>query len=209
MKCKRWNTWCLVIFCFIGIVTGQAFSGGMPAREMLVDTDWVWVHSLYNNDTRNSPDTPGLYMVRFNSDGTFTGRADCNRIRGQYRVDGHRLNLSDIISTRAMCPEGSLDRVFLKDLENSASFFFKAGDLYFDLKFHSGTMKFSLSEHAGQAFIPCKDPRPEACTMEYDPVCGRKKDQSTATYGNACEACADPIVLEYIPGECREGVLWM
>jgi hypothetical protein len=40
--------------------------------------------------------------------------------------------------------------------------------------------------------------------MEYDPVCGRKKDRSTATYGNACEACADPMVVEYTPGECRE-----
>jgi hypothetical protein len=112
MKCKCWNTWCLLIVCFIGIVSGQAFSGGMPVRDMLVDTDWVWVRSLYNNDTRNSPDTPGRYMVRFNSDGTFTGRADCNRIRGQYRVDGHRITVSDIISTRAMCPEGSLDRIF-------------------------------------------------------------------------------------------------
>ncbi len=97
-------------------------------------------------------------MVRFNSDGTFTGRADCNRIRGHYRLDGHQLNLSDIISTRAMCPEGSLDQMFLKDLQNSASLFFKADDLYFDLKFHSGTMKFSRLEHADQVFIPCRIP---------------------------------------------------
>ena len=206
MKCKCRNIWFLLIFCFIGIVSRQAFSGGMPVRDMLVDTEWYWVRSLYYNGTQNSPDTPGRFMVRFNTDGTFTGRADCNRIRGQYRLDGHQLIVSEIISTRAMCPEGSLERIFLKDLQNSASFFFKADDLYFELKFHSGTMKFSRSDHAARVFIPCRDPRPEVCTMEYDPVCGRKKDKSTATYSNACEACADPMVLGYFQGECRERI---
>ena len=206
MKFKCWNIWFLLIFCFIGIVSRQAFSGGMPVRDMLVDTEWYWVRSLYYNGTQNSPDTPGRFMVRFNTDGTFTGRADCNRIRGQYRLDGHQLIVSEIISTRAMCPEGSLERIFLKDLQNSASFFFKADDLYFELKFHSGTMKFSRSDHAARVFIPCRDPRPEVCTMEYDPVCGRKKDKSTATYSNACEACADPMVLGYFRGECRERI---
>jgi hypothetical protein len=94
--------------------------------------------------------------------------------------------------------------MFLKDLQNSASFFFKADGLYFDLKFHSGTMKFSYSDQVDQEFILCRDPRPEVCTMEYDPVCGLKKDRSPATYSNACEACADPMVLGYFQGECRK-----
>ncbi len=48
----------------------------------------------------------------------------------------------------------------------------------------------------------CEDPRPEMCTMDWTPVCGRKADGSQATYGNACGACADKEVEWHSPGEC-------
>lgn len=49
---------------------------------------------------------------------------------------------------------------------------------------------------------PCGDPRPEACTMEYRPVCGELTDGKTKTYGNACSACGDPLVSGFRAGEC-------
>jgi hypothetical protein len=52
------------------------------------------------------------------------------------------------------------------------------------------------------AATDCTEPRPEACTMEYMPVCGQKEDDSTETYGNKCTACADSSVLSYYEGEC-------
>jgi hypothetical protein len=50
--------------------------------------------------------------------------------------------------------------------------------------------------------IPCLDPRPQVCTMEYDPVCATLEDGSEATYSNACGACADAGVRSYRPGTC-------
>jgi len=49
----------------------------------------------------------------------------------------------------------------------------------------------------------CVEPRPEACTMDYRPVCGRLESGESRTYSNACGACADPAVLASVPGACE------
>ena len=48
----------------------------------------------------------------------------------------------------------------------------------------------------------CVEPRPQVCTMEYDPVCALKADGSRATYSSGCNACADSAVTGFDPGPC-------
>lgn len=61
-------------------------------------------------------------------------------------------------------------------------------------------------------YVTCPDKRPDMCTKEYRPVCG-KRDTGTRcitkpcpserrTYGNKCEACADKKVYGYVPQAC-------
>lgn len=53
----------------------------------------------------------------------------------------------------------------------------------------------------------CTTPRPEACTMEYRPVCAVKETPAgteNSGYSNACQACSDPAVTGYTPGVCGE-----
>jgi hypothetical protein len=50
----------------------------------------------------------------------------------------------------------------------------------------------------------CAEPRPQACTMEYIPVCGHRYDGEHKTYPNACSACADRDVSGRHPGPCEE-----
>ena len=50
----------------------------------------------------------------------------------------------------------------------------------------------------------CAEPRPQACTMEYIPVCGHSYDGERKTYPNACSACSDSEVSGRHPGACEE-----
>ncbi len=65
--------------------------------------------------------------------------------------------------------------------------------------------------------IGCTDPRPEICTMEYNPVCasvdnGIRCIQAPCpstdwkTYATGCTACADKNVYGYKPGACNPEV---
>jgi hypothetical protein len=51
----------------------------------------------------------------------------------------------------------------------------------------------------------CEKPRPEACTMQYDPVCGFLANGLRREYSNGCSACADPAVTGYIADVCPGG----
>ncbi|MFT5710321.1 MAG: hypothetical protein ACI8QT_001015 [Halioglobus sp.] len=48
----------------------------------------------------------------------------------------------------------------------------------------------------------CVDPRPQVCTMEYNPVCAVLGDGSSKKYSSPCNACADDAVKRYLPGVC-------
>lgn len=44
-----------------------------------------------------------------------------------------------------------------------------------------------------------------ACPMIYAPVCGYDSaGQKVGTFGNSCQACAQPEVASQTPGECNE-----
>ena len=49
----------------------------------------------------------------------------------------------------------------------------------------------------------CTEPRPQVCTMDYQPVCGIQADGTTQTYSNGCSACSDLKIIGYNEGECR------
>ncbi len=55
---------------------------------------------------------------------------------------------------------------------------------------------------AKKAAVDCTEPRSQACTKEYMPVCGQKADGTSITAGNKCTACANSNVISYTVGEC-------
>ena len=50
--------------------------------------------------------------------------------------------------------------------------------------------------------ITCSEPRPEVCTLHFQRVCGFNSDNSSKTYPNACSACSNKEVVNYIKSEC-------
>jgi hypothetical protein len=57
-------------------------------------------------------------------------------------------------------------------------------------------------QNAAGPATACVEPRPQVCTMEYNPVCALKADGSRATYSSGCNACADSAVTGFDPGPC-------
>lgn len=50
----------------------------------------------------------------------------------------------------------------------------------------------------------CTEPRPQVCTMEYNPVCAEMVAGGNKEYASACNACADDAVSGYLRGTCPE-----
>ena len=48
----------------------------------------------------------------------------------------------------------------------------------------------------------CIEPRPQVCTMEYNPVCATLVAGGTKEYASGCNACADDAVSAYLPDPC-------
>ena len=106
---------------------------------------WRWRQTLYSDDRKAIPDNPEKYTVAFNEDLTLNVRADCNQKGGVYSVSPEEKNITIEIthSTMAFCPDASLEEEFVKGLTSGATYFINEGDLYIDLKYDTGTMRFS------------------------------------------------------------------
>lgn len=64
----------------------------------------------------------------------------------------------------------------------------------------STTSEPQLPENATE----CSAPRPQMCTMQYDPVCATDKEGKTKTYSTDCTACSNPEVIFHQPKACEE-----
>jgi hypothetical protein len=53
-----------------------------------------------------------------------------------------------------------------------------------------------------QQLTECPETRPQMCTMDYNPVCGLREDDTVGDYANGCTACADDNVTGWAPGKC-------
>jgi len=108
-------------------------------------TVWQWVQTQYNDDRKTVPAETGKYTILFKEDGTLAVRADCNQKGGTYSVteEEKRISIEITHSTMAACPEGSLEDEFIRGLSAATIYFIKNGDLYMDLQYDSGTMRFS------------------------------------------------------------------
>lgn len=109
----------------------------------LTGTVWKWQQTQIPDGSISKPQEPTNYTIEFKEDGQLAVLADCNRVTGQYTVDGNQIKIELGVTTMMACPSGSLDAVFSQQLGSVVSYFFKDGHLYMDIKFDSGTMEFA------------------------------------------------------------------
>ena len=104
---------------------------------------WKWQRTAYNNDTRTEPPDSSHYTILLMPEGHLSVRLDCNTGGGRYTLDGSSVTLDVTHSTMAACPPDSLTQKFMKDLAAARIVFLRDGELYLDLMYDSGTMKFA------------------------------------------------------------------
>jgi heat shock protein HslJ len=103
---------------------------------------WKWEQTTTPVDV-TTVDDPDAYTIELLPDGRFRFKADCNVGSGTYTLDGSHVSFELGPMTLAACAPGSLSDQFIKDLSAAAIYFLEGEDLFIDLKFDSGTMRFS------------------------------------------------------------------
>ncbi len=103
---------------------------------------WKW-ESTQTPVERVVPDDPAQYTLEFLPDTSVVAQVDCNRGKGPYKMEGKSIAIGPLATTRMMCPPGSLDAQFVKQIEAARTVFFRGDTMYMDLFADSGTMKFS------------------------------------------------------------------
>jgi PKD repeat protein len=134
-----------VFFCLnaSGTLFRPVLGGTASAQPSLVGPLWSWRGTLLNDGQRFTPANPSQYTLQLFEDGLAAAQVDCNRASGSYTVSGNRVTLTFLAVTAAACPPGSLGEPFLRQLNNVTSFFFQDGELFLELMFDSGSMRFT------------------------------------------------------------------
>lgn len=104
---------------------------------------WQWQGTLLNDGTAFAPVDPSRYTLQLSAEGQAAVQADCNRGSGRYYVSDNRIVVGPLATTRALCPPGSLSDEYLRQLQDVTSYLTRDGELIMEIKFDSGSMRFS------------------------------------------------------------------
>ncbi len=116
------------------------------ATQALLGTVWQWVGTVTPVERIDVAD-PSRYTLLLQADGKAVIQLDCNRGGGGYEITGHRISFGPIMSTRMACPEDSLVGIFTKQLEETTSYFTQGRELFLEMPYDSGTMRFTPASH--------------------------------------------------------------
>jgi heat shock protein HslJ len=125
--------------CASSAQTGKNVRSSDPGQAM--NKNWQW-ESTVTPVERIRVTTPGRYSLLLGADGKAKIQFDCNRGGGEYQIANGKLSFGPLFSTRRACPEDSLSSPYMRDLQRVVSFFVENGQLYLELPYDSGTMRF-------------------------------------------------------------------
>lgn len=119
--------WRLLKSALLVLLTVWLSACGQSDQELaenfeLEGTAWQLVRIQSLNNYEWIPDEPGKYTLRFRDEGRLEGSSDCNRAGATWSREGTQLSLEQFITTRAMCPPGTLHNHFVSNLSNVNGF---------------------------------------------------------------------------------------
>jgi heat shock protein HslJ len=121
MKIKQRTDALLMSLIIALILAGCSSTATSTPSSTITGIVWQWV-SVTNQTTgeKTTVPTPQNYTITFNTDGTLTGKADCNNFSGTYsQQSGFSIKLG--ATTEAYCGETSLDQQYLTLLSSVAA----------------------------------------------------------------------------------------
>jgi para-nitrobenzyl esterase len=97
----------------------------------LAGTAWKLVKIQSMDDSVALPAGDTAYTIAFNADGSAAMQIDCNRGNANWNSPGPKqLTFGPIAATRAMCPPGSIDHQFVRELGFVRSYVLEGGNLH-------------------------------------------------------------------------------
>ncbi|PKV63051.1 META domain-containing protein [Pontibacter ramchanderi] len=94
---------------------------GVEGDTELQSSYWVLL-SLQDQQFKDNPETQTAY-IRFEVDGNeLTGFTGCNRLMGRYSLNNGSLQLTNLATTRAMCPIIEQENLLMAVLEKADSY---------------------------------------------------------------------------------------
>jgi heat shock protein HslJ len=113
--------------------------------SLLTDAIWTWQGTLLPDGSSIAPTHSELYAIEFAAGGVLMVRADCNRGRASYLLNGAQLSFGNIGMTKTACPQGSHDALFLKQLASVSTQSFLGKELVLTLSGNGGAMRFATT----------------------------------------------------------------
>jgi len=104
---------------------------------------WQLREIRYNDGKSLTAEPPENYTLEFLEDGSIVAKADCNQAIGSFSItDGREIMIGPLATTSAACPPESIGDDYVQGLNNAAIYFFQDGDLFLDIRYDTGTMRF-------------------------------------------------------------------
>lgn len=106
------------------VTTESTESSPQPADiEGLVERDWIWTGTSFQDGNTVVPAQPDAFVVRFIADGSLSAQTDCNTFLGSFEtIEPDSISIIANASTMMACVEPFQQDEFMEALGRAASF---------------------------------------------------------------------------------------
>lgn len=128
----------LLALTLVGLIACKSNEVTAP----IVGPIWEWTGTTDSSGGTTAVADPTLYTIQFLPNSVYQGRADCNTISGNFRVDGFSLQISPGATSLVACPTGSLAPQYTTQLFAASSFALQGTEMTIKLQANAGEMHF-------------------------------------------------------------------
>ena len=113
-----------------GTETGAEDSEDSGAASVSFEgSNWQLVQLTVLGGYVFTPDDPDRYVINFRGENRLTGRSDCNQLSGLWQQDAATLRFDPFLSSRNLCPPGSLHNNLVLYLQDVVAYEVRADQL--------------------------------------------------------------------------------